>query len=98
MIRFEIYDRPHVGEKLVTFHCPGCNCGHSFRVFGASGPVWDWNGDLDKATFSPSLLYQGGPNDTRCHSFVRDGKIQFLSDCSHHLAGQTVDVPEAAAP
>lgn len=29
----------------------------------------------------------------QCHSFVRDGKIEFLSDCSHSLAGQTVDLP-----
>jgi len=27
---------------------------------------------------------------TVCHSFVRDGQIQFLSDCTHALAGQTV--------
>ncbi len=26
----------------------------------------------------------------RCHSFVRDGNIQYLADCSHALAGQTV--------
>lgn len=30
----------------------------------------------------------------RCHSFVRDGQIQFLSDCTHTLAGQTVSLPE----
>lgn len=29
----------------------------------------------------------------RCHSFVRAGRIEFLSDCSHALAGQTVDLP-----
>lgn len=29
-----------------------------------------------------------------CHSFVTDGRIQFLNDCTHHLAGQTVDLPE----
>jgi len=29
-----------------------------------------------------------------CHSFITDGKIQFLSDCSHELAGTTVDIPE----
>lgn len=29
-----------------------------------------------------------------CHSFVTDGRIQFLSDCSHELAGQTVDLPD----
>lgn len=29
-----------------------------------------------------------------CHSFVRNGRIQFLEDCTHALAGQTVDLPE----
>lgn len=28
-----------------------------------------------------------------CHSFVTDGKIQFLPDCTHGLAGQTVEIP-----
>lgn len=32
--------------------------------------------------------------DMVCHSFVTDGRIQFLSDCTHALAGQTVDLPE----
>lgn len=38
------------------------------------------------------------PNDStrfkcsRCHSFVRNGRIEFLSDCSHALAGQTVEL------
>lgn len=31
---------------------------------------------------------------TVCHSFVTDGRIQFLGDCTHALAGQTVDLPE----
>lgn len=29
-----------------------------------------------------------------CHSFIRDGNIQFLSDCTHHLAGKTVPLDE----
>jgi hypothetical protein len=29
-----------------------------------------------------------------CHSFVTDGRIQFLGDCTHTLAGQTIDLPE----
>ena len=28
-----------------------------------------------------------------CHSYITEGKIQFLSDCTHALAGQTVDLP-----
>lgn len=31
---------------------------------------------------------------TSCHSFVTDGRIQFFSDCTHGLAGQTVDLPD----
>lgn len=30
--------------------------------------------------------------DRVCHSFVTDGRIQFLGDCTHALAGQTVDL------
>ncbi|MFP3647573.1 DUF6527 family protein [Paraburkholderia sp. SIMBA_054] len=30
----------------------------------------------------------------RCHSFVTDGRIQFLGDCLHALAGQTVELPD----
>jgi len=32
--------------------------------------------------------------DTCCHSFVVDGRMQFLSDCTHSLAGQTVLIPD----
>ena len=32
-----------------------------------------------------------------CHSFVTDGRIHFLGDCTHELAGQTVDLPNASA-
>ena len=29
-----------------------------------------------------------------CHSFVTDGQIQFLADCTHAMAGQTVPLPD----
>lgn len=32
--------------------------------------------------------------DTVCHSFVRDGQIQYLTDCTHALAGQTVPLED----
>ena len=32
-----------------------------------------------------------------CHSFVTDGQIQFLGDCTHKLAGQTVPLPPVDA-
>lgn len=79
------------------FVCPGCKIGHSFRIEG-KGPIWTWNNDVEKPTFSPSLLVQFGWKDgkhtKRCHSFVRDGKIQFLNDCTHELAGKTVPLED----
>ena len=32
--------------------------------------------------------------ERKCHSFVTDGQIQFLGDCTHELAGQTVPLPD----
>ncbi len=63
---------------------------------------WTWNGDLEHPTLSPSVLvtwdeYENGdapPTPKRCHSFVRNGQIEFLNDCTHALAGQTVELPE----
>lgn len=28
----------------------------------------------------------------RCHTFVRNGQIQYLGDCSHEYAGKTVEM------
>jgi hypothetical protein len=69
------------------------------REKNSVGAQWGWNGSLDKPTFTPSILVKANytsPNrlDDICHSFVTDGKIQFLGDCTHELAGQTVDLPD----
>lgn len=34
------------------------------------------------------------PRPLRCHSFVRDGRIEYLSDCTHALVGQTVPLSD----
>ena len=76
------------------FHCPGCLHMHAFTVGGPPGSDWSWNGSYDLPTFSPSLLCNKDFPGSRCHSFVTDGRIQFLPDCWHALAGQTVDLPD----
>lgn len=44
---------------------------------------------------NPAPVGYDGPYVTDvCHSFITDGFIQFLSDCTHELAGQTVELPE----
>jgi hypothetical protein len=79
---------PNGGINYV-FHCPGCQYGHPVEV-----PRWIWNGSYDHPTFQPSLLCNGHDPKSRCHSYIKDGKIQFLSDCYHPLADQTVDIPD----
>jgi hypothetical protein len=81
-----------VEDNHYAFHCPGCGHAHAVTVNGkknGSNASWEWNGSMDKPTFTPSLNVVG-----YCHSFVRDGNIQFLSDCTHKLAGQTVEIPD----
>lgn len=51
-------------------------------------PVWAWNGDTEKPTLSPSILTTC--NVQRCHCFVRDGVIEYLSDSTHEFAGQNI--------
>jgi hypothetical protein len=69
-----------------AFFCPGCKCGHGFNA-----QRWAFNGDLERPTLNPSLLLFGV---RRCHSFVRDGMIEFLADCDHELAGKTVPLED----
>jgi len=83
--------------NLLAFFCPGCGYDHAVTVNGRMEPynaTWGWNGSMEQPTFTPSLLVNAHYPETRCHSFVKDGKIQYLSDCYHKLKGQTVEIPE----
>lgn len=84
-------------DKTVTqvwFYCPGCKCHHAFTVKHPTFSPWTWNEDLEKPTFSPSLLCNEDYPESRCHSFVKEGRIQFLGDCFHELKNQTVELDE----
>ena len=109
-----------LSDGLLSFYCKGCGCYHWVNTNKNKGkPCWDFNGDYEKPTFSPSILVRTGhyvpehknddcwctynaehPDDQTafkcsvCHSFVRDGKIQYLSDCTHELAGQTIEMED----
>lgn len=79
-------DYPGKVHQYYIFTCPGCEREHNI-----TSEIHTFNGNFEKPTLTPSVLFVNKP---RCHSFVKDGKIQFLSDCEHALAGQTVDLPE----
>ena len=79
------------GYERLAIHCPACDDEHHVRVNAEGNIGWDWNGSVDEPTLSPSLLSQG--IHPRCHCFVRGGRIEFLGDCEHSMAGQTVELP-----
>lgn len=76
------------------------------QFYEARDGAWTWNGSAKAPTFMPSVLvtYNGRDagqdrGDGRrappavCHSFVVNGQMQMLGDCTHALAGQTVPIP-----
>lgn len=43
------------------FWCPGCREAHPYNIKGGRwGSGWSFNGDLDRPTFTPSLLMRTG--------------------------------------
>lgn len=111
----------------IRINCPGCGDRHILSVrpipvgmiespHYVHFPKWQFNGNYEKPTLSPSIharsghfandkqekvdcwctYYKEHPDEEKvfacyvCHSFVRDGQIEFLSDCTHALAGKTV--------
>lgn len=70
------------------FWCPGCGTHHAPPM-----SRWKREGSAEVPTLSPSVLtkYEDG---RVCHLFVRNGQLVYLDDCTHELAGKTVDMEE----
>lgn len=94
MTKIKIDEHIHNGEKWgrtqYLYMCPGCKTLHAIGL-KSDGGSHDFNMNFDSPTISPSVLYANHPI---CHAFIREGMIEFLSDCEHALAGQTVELPE----
>jgi hypothetical protein len=88
-------------------HNPGVNWGYDGNaerptftpsILVRSGHYVPGHEDQCWCKFNAELVAKGeepsGFECSVCHSFVTSGRIQFLSDCTHALAGQTVDLPE----
>lgn len=86
--------------------CPACEEMHQFATDGrnSSGAQWVFNGNPERPSFTPSMHIRINPPDhphyqrdvasSVCHYFLRDGVIEYLSDCTHALRGQKVPLPE----
>ena len=60
---------------------------------------WSFDGNEECPTFEPSVKRSmdfwfhgndGPPVDYVCHLFIKAGETEYLGDCTHDLAGQTV--------
>lgn len=77
---------------LIMFYCPGCKTHHFIDH------RWDCTGlEIDSPTITPSILVNGGrvhPGEPTCHLYIKNGMIEYLSDCTHDLAGKTIPMEE----
>ena len=116
--RLRTVNYPSATFQMFMYWCSGCEYidddgqrqggAHSLPISGDTGerPVWQFDGNLDAPTLSPSVLSRRTVatrivdnevverREIVCHSFIRGGMIEFLGDCTHELAGQTVPLPE----
>ena len=96
-----------IDDKLVAFHCTGCGNAHMIdkTKWGFNGDFEKptitpsilvtgtqrlTDEEYDKIMGGEKIV----PRPLVCHSFVTDGRIQYLNDCTHDLKGQTVNLEE----
>lgn len=94
LINTDASDRPawsYNGNPNAPTFAPSVLLRTGHYMNGHSGDCWC---DYNKARPDEEPDFEC----VRCHSFVRDGRIQFLNDSTHYLAGQTVDLPDIVAP
>jgi len=94
----------YIRGDYASFWCPGCDNVHTVIISGTG--AWGFNGSTVAPTLTPSVkvTWPANPNasddfaewrtERVCHSFVTDGKIQFLNDCTHRSAGMTLELSE----
>ncbi|WP_375175512.1 DUF6527 family protein [Pseudooceanicola sp.] len=103
-----------MGPGVVGFMCPGCDMIHHVTVDGSRGWSWNGNPDTPtfspsilvkgtrRITDDEHARIMAGekvePEPLQCHSFVENGRVRFLNDCTHGLVGKTVDLPEIETP
>lgn len=88
MIDESKYFRLQEGILPIAFYCPGCEMYHGIDK------TWQITFSEEKPTVHPSVRvqYYNGKKDMTCHLFIKDGKIQYLMDSTHNLAGKIVDM------
>lgn len=96
MSKIKVLENMYEGVKYhhtqYLYFCEGCGYEHAFAL-KSEGGHHTFNMDMERPTVSPSLLENKTPGRA-CHSFIKDGTIQYLNDCHHDLAGKTIELPD----
>jgi hypothetical protein len=95
----ELFEFDTTTHRAWMVWCPACHHAHSFDS------RWTYNGNASSPTFDGSMISRGVAVDestgqrvpTVCHSFLVDGRWQYLNDCTHALKGQKVEAPDWGA-
>lgn len=90
-------------EGFTAIVCKGCDEIHYVatgkKLPNGHGP-WKFNGNYEMPTFQPSVnihwaaIPERNKPERRCHFIVTNGAIFYCNDCTHPLAGQTIELPE----
>lgn len=99
------HDQRHDYGGHIAHWCPACRELHEFAVERPfrNGARWLFGGTFEVPTFSPSMNIRIGPYPDAskkagqidvCHYFLKEGRIEYLSDCTHGMVGQTIDLPD----
>lgn len=82
-----------LGDKGYVFWCPACKEYH--RITDS----WYIRYDHEFITVRPSIRvkcdgYWSGREfkSLNCHLFITNSRLEYLSDCTHEMAGMTVDM------
>ena len=96
MAKLYTISNPESGSPDYYFDCPGCKCSHGVWTTHEGYPRWEFNNNVESPTFKPSILVKWNYAEKHfiCHSYITDGNIQFLDDCTHELAGKTVPLED----
>lgn len=92
--------------RSLNLWCPACDDLHRITLDAPNSWTWDGNETAptigpsilvtgvqwapDQHFYKPGHAAVPAGGQIRCHSFVIAGQWQFLADCTHTLAGQTV--------
>ncbi|MFA5670202.1 MAG: DUF6527 family protein [Balneolaceae bacterium] len=86
-----------------SFWCVACDSPHAFYTHDGYTNNKSWKLiSTDPVTVQPSIKltapYKNETENYCCHLFLLNGKIRYLTDCTHYLAGKEIDMIDFPIP